>query len=857
MTFSIKKQIALLLIGLSSAMNLTAASNQSDGVVYRDRHVRFTVVTPGLIRMEYAPDGNFIDDKSHLAVNRLYPSCEYKIDDNGKQITLSTSRLKLRYHKNSGPFSEKNLTIESCNIPQQFTWTPGTPQKENLLGTTRTLDEWDGSDIMEKGKDGKRHPRPGHLEQGLLARDGWTFIDDSSNFLFDNDPEFEWVKQRKSKKGAQDWYFLAYGNDYKSALKDYTLLSGQIPLPPRYAFGYWWSRWWAYSEHEYKQLIDAFADYQIPLEVLVIDMDWHYTDEAHGGWTGWTWNDWLFPNHTRFLNYLRDKNLKVTLNLHPASGIKKFEAAYPQIALENGVDPKTEKDIPWVSSDKRFINSVFKNILNPMTDEGVTFWWLDWQQEPYDSKIDSLSNTWWLNYTFFNKMSKDRNVRPMLYHRWGGLGNHRYQIGFSGDNFVTWKSLDFLPYFTSTASNVCYGYWSHDLGGHYMAPGDTVTNPELYVRSMQFGTYAPIMRTHSNKNARLVKEPWKFSRPHFMAIRNAIRDRYRLAPYIYTMARMSHDTGVSLCRPMYYEYPDTEEAYASPGQYMFGDNMIVKPVTAPGTEGFSDVEIWLPEGKWYEKSSGTLLDGGRKYMRRYTLDEVPVYISAGAIIPEHAENESTLSRNDAPIAFKIYPGGNGEFTLYEDNGDDQDYDANHAFTHVSSKVTPNQLHVAIGSREGAYEGMPASRKFEIHIPASKRPLNVKIDGKDSGYEYNPEELSVIISLPERSCQDARDIIVTFPDDAQIADGTIGKMKRFVEAFGGLKDKYARLRVTEDLGRMATIYEALSYFPERNPELLSDFLMRYANLPELIEAQEMNPESRVWFSHRLDLSISDK
>ena len=78
-----------------------------------------------------------------------------------------------------------------------------------------------------------------------------------------------------------------------------------------------------------------------------------------------------------------------------------------------------------------------------MTDEGVTFWWLDWQQDLYDSKIDSLSNTWWLNYTFFTKMAKERKVRPMLYHRWGGLGNHRYQIGFSGDNYVTWKSLDF------------------------------------------------------------------------------------------------------------------------------------------------------------------------------------------------------------------------------------------------------------------------------------------------------------------------------------------------------------------------------------------------------------------------------
>ena len=143
-----------------------------------------------------------------------------------------------------------------------------------------------------------------------------------------------------------------------------------------------------------------------------------------------------------------------------------------------------------------------------------------------------------------------------------------------------------------------------------MAAGDTVTNPELYIRSMQFGTYAPIMRTHSNKNARLVKEPWNFDRNTLNAIRDAIQSRYELVPYIYTMARKSHDTSVSICRPMYYDYPENDEAYAMKNQYMFGDRMIVMPVTSPGVDGFSEIEVWLPEGDWYEKATGTMLHGG-------------------------------------------------------------------------------------------------------------------------------------------------------------------------------------------------------------------------------------------------------
>ena len=175
------------------------------------------------------------------------------------------------------------------------------------------------------------------------------------------------------------------------------------------------------------------------------------------------------------------------------NGVRCGEDSYADVARDMGIDPALKQTVPWVSSDKKFIRSIFRRILTPMERDGVDFWWLDWQQQPTDPAVEGLSNTedlirfiktWWLNYVFFSDMEKNRDVRPMLYHRWGGLGNHRYQIGFSGDASITWASLDFQPYFNSTASNVLYGYWSHDIGGHHMA--DRI-DPELYIRWMQFG----------------------------------------------------------------------------------------------------------------------------------------------------------------------------------------------------------------------------------------------------------------------------------------------------------------------------------------------------------------------------------
>lgn len=851
-----KLNLRIVFIFLMAAIPSTFFANtqNSDGVVYQDKTKRFTVVADGLIRMEYAPDGKFNNSPSFIGYNRSYPKSEAKVTDSGNTVTIETSKLILKYNKSKGAFTPENLSIVSAEGIKPFSWNPGSKQLRNLEGTTRTLDWWNGPELQWTDKDGNWRTRKGKLENGILARDGWTLIDDSRGFFLDDDPTIPWVKKRAIKKGAQDFYFLGYGSDYKGALKDFTTLSGKIPMPPRYAFGFWWSRWWAYSDHEIRTLVKNFEQYDIPVEVLVIDMDWHYTDEGHGGWTGWTWNRRLFPQPDKLLNYLRDKNMKVTLNLHPASGVKHFEEAYPQMALDNNIDPKSKKDIPWVSSDRRFMESLFKNILDPMTKEGVSFWWIDWQQDLYDSRIDSLNNTWWINHTFFNKMKNTEAARPMIFHRWGGLGNHRYQIGFSGDSYTTWETLKYMPYFTSTASNVGYGYWGHDLGGFRQLPTDSVMDPELYARFFQFGVYSPIMRTHADKKVPLNKEPWIFNHKTLGLIRDAVKLRYRNVPYIYSMSRKAYDTGVSICRPMYYDYPETDEAYNYPGQYMFGDQMIVAPVASPAKNGFSEIKVWLPDGKWYEEATGTLLDGGREYSRKIAMDEYPVYIKAGAVIPYHTESVNNLHSNNAPISINIYPGGSGEFDIYEDFGDDDRYDLEFAGTHVTSDRNGNTLNISINPRKGYYREMADSRDFEIKVNSTLRPLKVTVDGKETDFKYIPSDLAAVVTIDQLKCDKGCDIVFTFPDDAAITDGTLGNMRRFVKTFGDLKDRYADLEVTEKFGPMCVIFEALDYQPHNERMLISSFNEKFSGLREILKDQTMPDDARTWFLNNLGFDM---
>lgn len=809
--------IALLAL---ATLNTWAQSN----VAYEDNHVRITLVTDGQARLEYSPDGQFENHKSFIAINRQYPKVAFTTKRRGRNIEIATAQMVIHYRVGADSLSAANLSITSAKGRRHFVWRPGATDTLNLKGTYRTLDGYNGN--LFEGKT----PMP--IEDGLISRSGWTFIDDSQGYVFDTS-DWPWVSHRREEGRAQDWYFLAYGHDYKKALNDFTVLSGKMALPPRYAFGYWWSRYWAYTDNELRTLVNNFDTYNIPLDVLVVDMDWHYTEKNKGGWTGYTWNRRLFPDPDGFLKWLSSKQLNVTFNLHPADGIKWYEQCYPDMARWMGMNPAEKKNIEWAASDKRFMEGWYNLVLRPMEKAGVSFWWLDWQQGLNDKRFPRLSNTWWINYTTFTDMERHRPERPLLYHRWGGLGNHRYQVGFSGDAIISWRSLDFQPYFNSTASNVLYGYWSHDIGGHMNAPS---IDPELYVRWLQFGALSPIMRTHSSKSPTLIKEPWMFDHDHFNIVRATILQRYRMAPYIYTMARRAYDEGLAICRPLYYDYPEAPEAYANKNSYFFGDHIMVSPITQPMDSGVSHQEVWLPEGSnWFEVSSGTLLKGGQTVQRTFHLDEYPMYVRAGAIIPEYGEVKN-LKANDPVVTLAVYPGGNGCFTLYEDNGNDQLYQTHFARTLITSTSTDESLSVKIGRREGHYEGMPDKRRFDVKIVARAVPRRVTVDGKEVAFTYDGNALTATISLGAMAAEQECTVQVAYDAQApNVADGLAGRMRRLVQNVYRLKrTPMPNIVLSEALGTMESTGRAITYHPEQMPELVARFAKNFARLPQVLK-----------------------
>jgi alpha-glucosidase len=836
MRFDAAVPLALLLVTNPLAARQVPDPTARSGAIVRAGDARFTVLTDRLVRMEWAEGGAFEDRGTLVVVERALPVPIFRaFDEDGWQV-IETGALRLRYRVGSGRFGPANLEVRVATGGVDEVWRPGRPAGGNLGGTIRTLDGVKG---------------PVDLGDGLLSRDGWAVVDDSESPLLVG-AEGGWAAARPEGE-RQDWYFLGYGHDYRAALGDFARVSGRVPMPPRFAFGIWWSRYWAYTDTELQELVGEFDRHDVPLDVLVVDMDWHETFElrwskgerdAAGqrkGWTGYTWNPTFFPDPEAFLAWAHGRGLRTTLNLHPASGIQPWEAQYPAMAPAVGVDPETKAWIPFHIEDRDFARAYFDHVIHPLERQGVDFWWLDWQQWG-ETSIPGLNPTMWLNHVFFGDMERQGKARPLIFHRFGGLGSHRYQVGFSGDAASTWEMLAFEPEFTSTASNVLYGFWSHDIGGHLPGP----VTPELYTRWIQFGALSPVLRTHTTKNPDAERRIWAYPPEHYEAMRDAMLLRTSLVPYLYTAARATYDTGVGMLRPLYYHWPEEDAAYTHPGEYMLGEDLLVSPIGEPADSatGLATRTTWLPPGEWIEWGSGARLQGPSEVVRTYLLHEIPLFARAGAILPMQEPTARVGDVRDGPIVVKVFAGRDGTARLYEDAGNDLGYrDGASVWTELSSTWSDGArgLVVRVGGVEGGWPGMARERALTLCVPDALPPTAVESDGAPvpyrpdgsaPGWSYDGARLEVVVRLDAASARAERTVSLTFPEASpELMDGLAGTLAHVRAAVDDLE----RLWPTEWPPETLIDVGQVGHWVALNPDAAVEALTRAkAALPGEIE-----------------------
>ena len=657
-------------------------------------NARFTVYSQGCVRLEFSYGKKFSDGPSLLVGKKPAKPTTADVIRKGKSLTIRTSNFELCYTDDGQVFSSENLKIvHKNNNGQRMIWTPGKRDGGNLGAVVRSLDQW-------KWCGGPQH----FPVEGILSTDGGHFVGDDQKVYWN--AKYDWPECRGNAVQF-DGYFFAYANDYKGALKDFVTVFGPIPMVPRWTFGFWYSRWYAYTDKEVIDLVKHYRKEDIPIDVMIIDTDWR------GGWGGYDWNKKFFPNPKKAMKTLHDLGVQTSLNDHP--GYDNYDA----LPADDSHIPEIEKRLgslphqgQWACdwSRKAAVKAWCDVLLGPLFDQGMDFWWIDgWVKPPFAGTDSQL----WANRIYFDLTEKKTNKRGVILARWGGVGSHRYPVQFSGDTPSEWHMLQHQIEFTSRSGSLGAVYWSHDIGGFFGRKIDE----ELFIRWAQFGAMSPVFRTHSDHGDR---EPWKYSATAKKLFRKQTRIRYSLAPYFYTLAREAHETGLPIARPLYLEYNDNDGgALWRKHQYTLGRDLLVIPADGP-VDKQSKVfrkRAYFPNGNWIGLETEEKYHGMRDGFVDIPLERIPTFVREGAIIPCQKVSSHLGTATPKELEFDFYPSPfeKSSFTLYEDDGKSKDYEGGRfAKTTVTGQLRDQVIEMTVSAPRGVYEGMPKNRTYIFH-----------------------------------------------------------------------------------------------------------------------------------------------
>ena len=656
---------------------------------------RITVLTERLIRLEFSPAGTFNDLKTELVSFRNFDVPVFSKKEDDTYLEVETSYFKLSYDKGTdfkGTMvnPSKNLRIEIKNT--SVTWYYGCPEAKNFYGSNISAEKKTTENAENKG---------------LYSIDGVVSFDDSDSYRIN-----ELGSVEEPIKDNKDIYVFAYNKDFGLVVNDYFKLTGLPALIPRYALGNWWSRDIAYTADEVKELVGNFEKYDIPISVFLFDKEWHITetDNIKNIETGFTFNDKLIPEPKELIDFLHQKGIRVGLQTNIKDGIFPHEAHYQD--FKNFLEYQGEGIIFIDPLNPKFLDALLKYGLQPLEEFGVDFFWNDLKD------FESIHKLWILNYYMFKNLSRNPAKRGMILARNPLKAVHRYPVSYAGVSKVSWENFTSTPFFNLSASNIGACWWSHDVGGYI----DGIEDPELYIRSVQLGVFSPILRFHAAGGKYYKREPWKWEKHTGKIVGRYLRLRHRLTSYLYTEAYKYHKTGTMIFQPFYYYKPEVIDDNLYKIEYFFGSELFVSPIIDKKNPIMNRTihRFLLPEGVWYEFTTGKRYNGNKKYVSFYKEEDYPIFAKKGSIIPLSNKSNVNNTSNPTDIEIHVFPGQNNTYRLYEDDGISSLYEEGfYLITEIDYNYLPNNYTLIIRSIEGKTGIVPEKRNYKIRFRNTK------------------------------------------------------------------------------------------------------------------------------------------
>lgn len=510
------------------------------------------------------------------------------------------------------------------------------------------------------------------------------FFDNTFRTYFDMGKESEDYYWFGGDEGNLDYYFIS-GKNMKEVIMGYTYLTGTAPLPQMWTLGYHQSRWGYKCEPDVRRIAENMRKNQLPCDAIHLDID--YMDR----YKVFTVDKTRFPNLKGLINDLADMGIRLVTIIDPGVKIEKgYEVYDTGVAkgyfatekngniYENAVWPG---DSVYPDFGRKVVRDWWGDNHALLTEDGIAGIWND-MNEPasfkgelpsdvvfYDEERKSthaeMHNVYGHNmakatYTGLKKLT---GKRPFVITRACYSGSQKYTIGWTGDNHSIWAHLQMaIPQLCNLGLSGM-PYVGTDIGGF-----SSDTTKELLCRWIELGCFSPFCRNHASAGTK-EQEPWAFGKEALDIYRKYLNVRYELLPYFYDLCHEEEFTGLPLMRPLILNYEKDEETKNLNNQFMIGDNLLVAPVTE---QGMTQKLVYLPKGEWYDYWTGEKLEGGEYKIRHAALDECPVYVKAGSMIPKYPPRLSASEEKDKLLILEIYP-GKSEYLHYQDNGEDFKY----------------------------------------------------------------------------------------------------------------------------------------------------------------------------------------
>ena len=778
---------AIDLNGLSPVEPMASYTSTRDTVtvVCRDRsQVRFYMLAPDLIRVRAAFRRGLPErDHSWAIAKTAWDAPRWNVKDESDGLLITTDEVEVLVHRS--PLlvefrdAKTHRTINADALPMM--WDPHV-EDGRVAALKRLGPDEHFYGLGEKAAhfDKKRaqftmwnSDTPAYKEgtdpiyQDIPFYLGWQhgeaygiFFDNSYRTNFDFAGESPDHVTFEADGGEMNYYFF-HGPSMKKIVARYADLTGHLPMPPKWALGNQQSRWGYYPASVAEEIVRRYRADNLPLDVLHLDIDYM------NGYRVFTWDPRGFPDPSAFTDKLRKQGVKVVVIVDPGVKYEPPEAGTADAATNPELAPQDKsyyvfnqgmaEDYFLKRKDgKLWIGAVWpgKAVYTDYTLEAAARWWGDlhrayldhgvagiWNDmnEPsdfvdqtgktqmdvvtYDQGADSLyagnRNVFALNEARATYQGLERlrpNERPYVITRAAYAGIQRYSTMWTGDNTATWDAMALsIPMFETLG-----------LGGQPFVGADAGgfigrTNAELQTRWYEIAFLTPFCRNHAERDA-YDHEPWRFGSYYEGIIRKYLKLRYRLLPFLYTVLEEAHRTGVPIFRPLLLNYQTDESTLNLDDQFMIGSDLLVAPILRPGLTARL---VYLPAGTWYDYWTGQKIPGGRMVHAEAPLEQVPLYVRGGAIIPMGPEMNYVGEKATDPITFEIYPDGQGkaEAALYEDDGVSPAY-RNGVFRRTGVKYAGGQVEVSAPS--GSYQ--PGARKFVFSVRGGKA-VELSDDGK--------------------------------------------------------------------------------------------------------------------------------